>query len=115
MGKPRGTVTFDQDVYDELNDREDRTGKNKSELVSDGLRSAWLTEDQESGHDVPNFQTTLGQSLFVAGPLVALLSQLPAGVGMMVLGLGLLIYGPMQRHMARGDSVGEAFKATLLH
>lgn len=104
-------TNLDEDIHEFVNQRHTRTGKSKSQIVNELAREGY----EGSENTVPGFQSLLGQSLFVAGPIVALLAQMAPGIGMMVLGLGLLLYGSMQTHMARGESAGQALKATLLH
>ena len=102
-------TNLDEDIHEYVLEEHRKTDRPKSDIVNDLARKGFEGPDTATG-----FLTLLGQSLFVAGPVVALLSVVAPGVGMMVFGLGLMIYGPMQRYMAQGHSLPKAAKLTLL-
>jgi len=112
MGKPRLTISFDEDLYEDMLARSERTGKAKGEVVNDRYRQS-LNGGETKGNTLDSFVTVFGQSLFVAGPLIALLSTFGPGLGVMALGLGLMVWGSMQQYVRDGHSHGEALKLTL--
>jgi len=112
MGKERMTISVSQDVYQDVTDRVERTGKTKTDVVEEGYREGRLRAD--GGGDDGRFYGTLGQSLFVAGPVVALLAAMAPGIGMMIFGLGLMLWGQSRRQLANGaDGYGEAIRRSL--
>jgi len=113
MGKPRLTISFDEDVYEDMLGRAERTGKAKGEVVNDRYRRTMNGNQPENGNPVDSFVTVFGQSLFVAGPLIALLATMGPGIGVMVLGLGLMLWGSMQKYIRDGHSHTKALKLTL--
>jgi len=113
MGKPRLTISLDEDVYEDMLGRAERTGKAKGQVVNDRYRKTMNGEQMANGNSLDSFVTVFGQSLFVAGPLIALLSTMAPGIGVMVLGLGLMLWGSMQKYVRDGHSHTQALKLTL--
>jgi len=112
MGKPRITASLDDDVYDRVAERSNTTGDSKSEVLNNLAREALFGTggEQPTGQ---SFYQTLGEGLFIAGPVVALLEWMTPGIGLMFFGLGLMLFGAMQTHVKHGASYGEALKQTL--
>jgi len=112
MGKQRFTVSTSQDVYDDIVDRVDSTGKSKSEIVDETYRDARLATD--GGNGTGSFYESIGQSLFAVGPVVALLSAMSPGIGMMIFGLGLMLFARSRHHLQNGATgYGDALSKTL--
>jgi hypothetical protein len=108
--KPRSTITFEEDVYDELCSEHEKTGKDKSQIVNEELREG-LLESNASW-----FLGSFAQSLFVIGfVLVAAgATSFAVGVAISMLGLGMMLWFQVEEH-ASGADMGywEAFKRTL--
>lgn len=108
--KPRATITFNEDVYDELCDEHQRTGKGKSQIVNEELRTGLL----KTGGGW--FLGSLAQSLFVIGFVLAATgaSSLLAGVGISMFGLGMMLWFQIEEHVQeRNAGYWEALKHTL--
>jgi hypothetical protein len=80
--------TVDEDIYQQVCDEHERTGRSKSRVVNRRLRQSYQ-EDSETLADT--VLPTFGQSLFVAGFIVALLEVFTLGLGTTLIGLGLMI------------------------
>lgn len=106
-------TNLDEDLHEEVLRRHRETGKAKSQIVNDMARSD-IEAATDGGHPVKSFWSALGQSLFVVGPVVALFGLMGPGIGVMIFGLGLMLWGSMQTHM-QSRSVGtvDALKLTL--
>jgi len=98
----RLTASLDEDLYDEVCDIHAETGKTKSEIVNDAVRTAFDDRDQEPTLD-DSVLPVFGQSLFVAGFVIAAYSPFAVGVGTALIGLALLIGAKVDRHMAEYD------------
>jgi hypothetical protein len=98
---------LDDDVYDDVCDEADRTGNSKSSVVADHVR--------QSIEDSPDswFQRALGQSLFVSGAVVGVYDKLSIAIGLLLFGLGIMLYAEMTTHTSNGHTTWEAFKRTL--
>jgi len=105
-------TNLDPDLEDEVLRRHNQSGRSKSQIVNDMAREGWQIE-RNKGDTLDSFITVFGQSLFVAGPLIALLSTMGPGIGVMMLGLGLMLWGSMQKYVRDGHSHSEALKLTL--
>lgn len=114
----------DDEVYDTILEREDRTGESKSKIASEYIQKGAFPErhfpDRFQDNDEPEtaetwFWPNVGQGLFLAGFLVALLAPgyMVSGVGMAFFGLGLMLWVQIQEHMQQGASLGEGIKTTL--
>lgn len=98
---------LDEDVYDDVCEESDRTGKSKSKVVNENVR-AGLSDAEDW------FMRSFAQSLFVIGFVIAYYQSFAAGVGTSFLGLGLMLYFQMNAHVKQRDaSYWEAFKRTL--
>lgn len=113
----------DDEVYDTILEREERTGESKSKIASEFIQKGAFPDR----HFPDRFQDTtdegteswfwpnVGQSLFLAGFIVALLAPTftVSGIGMSLFGLGLMLWVQIQEHMQAGASLGEGIKTTL--
>jgi hypothetical protein len=97
----RVNVTLDDDLYDYVTAEHNRTGRSKSKVVNDHVRQAKEhteiiehAKEQATGSE-PSLADTLfpvfGQSLFIAGFVLAFFITLGAGVGTSFLGLAMLV------------------------
>jgi len=107
--KPRSTITFEEDVYDGLVDEHNRTGKDKSQIVNEHLRSGLLQNSSSNW-----FLRSFGQALFVVGFVIALYQTFSVGIGVSFIGLGLMLWTQMQEHASKPNtSYWDALKRTL--
>jgi len=99
MGE-RLTVRFDEDNTDNLLAEHDETGKDKGRIVNERLRQAYNGNKPTLADSII---PTFGQSLFVAGFVVALLATWVGGVGIALLGLGLMVGAKVDEYSAKHD------------
>lgn len=102
-------TNLDDDIHEEVLRRHRETGRAKSKIVNDMCRTA-VDEEESSGRAaVATFLGTVGQSLFVLGPIIVLLQPVMAvgGFSMMLAGILLVTVEAMQ-HVDGGTSVREA-------
>lgn len=107
MGE-RLTITLDDEHEATVLTRHRQTEKSKSKIINEML--------SENGDEtiVESFWSTLGQSLFVVGPILALFGVMAPGLGVMAFGLGLMLWGKMQTYMsARSVGPAAALRITL--
>lgn len=98
---------LDEDVYDDVCEESERTGKSKSQIVNDNVR-AGLADAQNW------FMRSFSQAMFVVGFVIGYYQTFAAGVGVSFVGLGLMLWFEMQQHVEQRDiSHWEAFKRTL--
>lgn len=106
-------TNLDEDLHEEVLRRHRETGRAKSQIVNDMARSD-IERATDGGQPVKSFWATLGEALFVVGPVMALFGVMAPGVGVMVFGLGLMLWGSMQQHMqTRNVGAGAALRSTL--
>lgn len=97
MGEQVNT-TLDDDLYDKVTDEHTETGKTKSKVVNDRVRAGYNGDGPTLGDSVlPVF----GQSLFVAGFVVAAFAYFGSGLAMSLLGLGLMVGAKVDEYMER--------------
>lgn len=98
---------LDDDLYDEVLDIQEATGKSKSEIVNEQLREAL-----NGGENW--FMRSFGQSLFVIGFVIAYYQSFPTGLGTSFIGLGLMLWFAMREHVDQREvSYWEALLRTL--
>lgn len=82
------TATLDEDLYDLVCDEHTETGKSKSQVVNDRVRAGY-------NGDAPTLADSIvpvfGQSLFIAGFVVAMFAMFVVGIGTSLFGLGLML------------------------
>jgi len=82
------TATLDEDLYDRVCEEHTDTGKSKSQVVNDRVRSGYNGSDPTLADSI---MPIFGQSLFVVGFLLALLGGSITWGGVAVVGVGLII------------------------
>lgn len=100
---------LDDDLYDEVCEIQENTGKSKSEIVNEHLRESL----KSSGNW---FLSSFAQSLFVIGFVLAAagVTSFAAGVAISMFGLGLMLWFQVEEHVKAADTgYWEAFKRTL--
>lgn len=106
----RVKTNLDEDVYDYVTERHDRTGRSKSEIVN-GLARDGMNGDESVA---ASFWSDFGGAMFVAGPVVGLLHSIGPGLGMLIMGLMLMLWGNMLQYIkVEGMGYAAAFKRTL--
>lgn len=103
---PRATISFDEDLYDEVIDAHEETGQTKSRIVNDHLRNSLEASDNW-------FMRSFGQALFVVGFVLAYYQAFTVGLGVSFVGLGLMFWIQMQEHKRADRSYLDAFRRTL--
>jgi hypothetical protein len=98
----RVNASLDEDLYDRICEDHGRTGTSKSQIENDLVREGYEARDQEPTLD-DSVLPVFGQSLFVAGFVIAAYSPFAVGVGTALIGLALLIGAKVDRHMAEYD------------
>lgn len=92
------TTTLDDDLYDEVCEESTQTGKSKSQVVNDRVRSGY-------NGDAPTLADSImpvfGQSLFVVGFLLSLLGGSMAWAGVALVGLGLIVGAKVDAYMTK--------------
>lgn len=81
------TATLTDDVYEDIIEEHNQTGKTKAEVAAERLEREYRMHSSLSDTIIPIF----GQSLFVAGFIVSFLNGMFVGVGVALLGLGLML------------------------
>lgn len=111
------TAHLDDDLYEDVVDRAEERDTSNSRVVNELLAETIRTPETATDGGTPRggFWQAIGQSLFVAGFIVALLAPASflSGVGMSMFGLGLMLWTNIQTHMQAGETLGEATKTTL--
>lgn len=100
---------LDDDLYDQVCDIQETTGKSKSEIVNEQLRDSM----NSSGNW---FLSSFSQSLFVIGFVLAAagVTTFLAGVAISLFGLGMMLWFQVEEHAKDADTgYWEAFKRTL--
>lgn len=83
-------TNLDDDLHEEVLRRHRETGRAKSKIVNDMCRDA--VDGEGDGRDaVAAFLGTVGQSLFVLGPIIVLLRPLLAVGGFTIMLAGILL------------------------
>jgi len=106
---------LDDDVYDDICTEAENTGKSKSSIVNDKVRTAITDDDTDDDTNTDNvFMQTFGQALFVGGFIVGYYQSFLTGVLVGFMGLGIMLWTEMQTHLQNPD-VGYlgAFTRTL--
>lgn len=85
------TATLDHDLYDKVTDESNDREVSKSKVVNERVRDGY--KDNPNNGNGFTVLPAFGQSLFVAGFIVALLAFVWGGVAMAMLGLALMV-GP---------------------
>lgn len=101
---------LDDDLYDEVLEEHEQTGKSKSEIVNEAVRSNY----EPTGSSW--FLQSFSQALFVVGfVLVATRAvSFAVGLGVSFIGLGLMLWFQIQEHASEPNTtLWEAFKRTL--
>jgi hypothetical protein len=94
------TTTLDDDLYDEVCREHRDTGKSKSQVVNDRVRAGFNGDAATLGDTLlPVF----GQSLFIAGFVVAMFAMFAGGIAMSLLGLGLMLGAKVDEYMEKHD------------
>lgn len=92
--------TLDEDLYDKVCEEHNETGKSKSQVVNERVRKGYNGNGPTLADSIlPVF----GQSLFVAGFIVALLTTFISGIGIALLGLSLMIGAKVDEYMEHHD------------
>ena len=92
------TTTLDGDLYDEVLEEHNRTGKSKSQVVNERVRAGYNgSEHTLSDTLLPVF----GQSLFVVGFIVGFYKTIPFGVSISLIGLMLMIGSKINEYRTR--------------
>jgi hypothetical protein len=110
MGK-QITATLDDGLYDEVTEEHNQTDKSKSRIVNERVRQAYNHEEPSLADSIfPAF----GQSLFVAGFVIALVGPglLGPGVVMGFMGVAMLL-GAKADNYATKHSV--PFRKAFVH
>lgn len=94
------TATLDEDLYDRVCDEHTETGKSKSQVINDRVRSGYNGSDPTL---VDSIIPVFGQSLFVVGFVVALLSTFISGIGIALFGLGLMVGAKVDEYMVKHE------------
>ena len=97
---------MDDDLYDEVCEIQEATGKSKSKIVNEQVREA-----SNSGSNW--FMRAFGQALFVVGFVIGYYQAFVAGIGVSFIGLGLMVWFQMQEHKTPETDYWTAFKRTL--
>jgi len=99
MGEQVNT-TLDDDLVERVLEEHRNTGKSKSQVVNDRVRSGYNGTDPTLADTIlPIF----GQGLFVAGLLWAVFAMLLPGLGMAVVGTGLMIGAKVDEFMEKHE------------
>jgi len=96
------TTNVDDELYERVIDEHAETGKSKSQVVAERLRDGYAAKDREPTLD-DSVLPVFGQSLFVAGFVIAAYTPLAYGVTVALCGLALVIGAKVDRHMAEYD------------
>lgn len=103
-------TNLDDDLHAEVLRRHRETGQSKSQIVNELVRSG--VEERETLFE--SFYTNFGIAMFVAGGVVGALQAVPVGVGMLLFGLMLMLFGgAMQERRVHNVSRWQAIKSTL--
>jgi len=104
-------TNLDRDLHDEVLNRHEQTGKSKSQVVNEMVREGYEAEGKTF---VEQFYSNLGAALFVAGGVVGIFQGVGIGVGMILFGVLLMLWGSMKAHMNGSEmGAGAALKTTL--
>jgi len=100
---------LDDDVYDHVCEESETTGKTKSSIVNEKVRTAMADTSTDNW-----FMQAFGQALFVAGFIAGYYQTFTTGLMVGFMGLGIMLWTEMQSHLQQSD-VGylEAFTRTL--
>lgn len=94
------TSTLDEDLYDKVCEEHTETGKSKSQVVNDRVRAGYNGDAATLSDTIlPVF----GQSLFIAGFMVAMLLAFATGIGTSLLGLGLMVGAKVDEYATKHD------------
>lgn len=94
------TVTLDDELYDKVTDEHRETDKSKSRVVNQRVRAGY------NGHDstlADSILPVFGQSLFVAGFVIAAFGLFASGVGSALFGLGLMLGAKVDEYKEEHD------------
>lgn len=99
---------LDEDLYDEVCDEHDSTGKSKSQIINEHVRESL----ESNGGNW--FMRSFAQALFVVGFVVAFYQTFAVGVATSFIGLSLMLWSQVQEHASKPNtSYWDAFKRTL--
>lgn len=94
------TAVLDDDLYDEVTAEHEESGRSKSQIVNDRVREGYNGENPTLADSI---MPVFGQSLFVAGFVVSLLSAFLGGIAIALLGLSLMIGAKVDEYKERHD------------
>lgn len=111
MPKKEVRAYLDEYTYDRVLEEEERTGKNKSQIVNERAREGY----EKKEHTLEDsLLPTFGQALFIAGFVIAFYASMVSGLGVSALGGAMVIGSNVDAQLKNGaDGYGEAIRRSI--